>query len=176
MTKTKTTLLFLAAVIVQLAILALVPAKQIYARMTGRLITLKITPVDPYNILSGHYMTLGYEIAQLPPDFQTHDERKLPIPVYVVLKEDPNKLWVVDSVNKQPPSSIPPDKLLIRGQTSWRGIEYGIESFFVPEDKREKIADDFRANRNNARAEVKVDRFGNAALIKLLIGDNTYEY
>ncbi len=174
MTKTKTTFLFLIAVTVQLAIVALVPAKQIYARMTGRLITLKVVPVDPYNILSGHYMTLGYDIARLPKDLETHDERGLP--VYVVLKEDPNKLWVVDSVDKQPPSSVPPDKLLICGRTSYRGIEYGIESFFVPEDKREKIADDFRANRDNARAEVKVDRFGNAALIKLLLGDNTYEY
>jgi uncharacterized membrane-anchored protein len=174
MTKTKTTFLFLAAVIVQLAILALVPAKQICARMTGRLITLKVVPVDPYNILSGHYMTLGYEIAQLPTDLETYDGRGLP--VYVVLKEDPNKLWVVDSINKQQPSSIPPDKLLICGRTSYRGIEYGIEAFFVPEDKREKIADDFRANRSNARAEVKVDRFGNAAFIKLLLGDTTYEY
>ncbi|MBM4102605.1 MAG: GDYXXLXY domain-containing protein [Planctomycetes bacterium] len=174
MTKTKTTFLFLAAVIVQLAILALVPAKQIYARATGRLITLKVVPVDPYNILSGHYMTLGYKIAQMPSDPRQLDGRQ--IPVYVVLKEDPNKLWVVDSVNKQKPSSIPPDKLLIRGRTSYRGIEYGIEAFFVPEDKREKIAADFRANQNNARAEIKVDRFGNPALIKLLLGDNTYEY
>ena len=174
MTKTKTTLLFLLAVVVQLAILALVPGKQIYARATGRLITLKIAPVDPYNLLSGHYMTLGYEIARLPLDFKLPDEKE--IPVYVVLKEDPNKFWVVDSVNKQRPADVGPDKIVIKGKSVYGRISYGIETFFVPEDKRYKIADDFRANRGNTRAQVKVDRFGNAALIRLLIGDNTYEY
>jgi uncharacterized membrane-anchored protein len=174
MTKTKTTLLFLLAVIVQLAILAAVPGKQIYARMTGRLITLKIAPVDPYNILSGYYMTLGYEIARLPSDFKLPNEKK--ISVYVVLKKDPNELWVIDSANEQWPAEVSPDKIVIKGNGFYGRVYYGIETFFVPEDKRSQIADDFRANRGNARAQVKVDRFGNAALIKLLLGDNTYEY
>jgi uncharacterized membrane-anchored protein len=175
MTKTKTTLLFLIAVVVQLAIVALVPAKQIYARMTGRLITLKIAPIDPYNILSGHYMTLGYDISRLPQNDKTY-ERLREIPVYVVLKKDPNQLWVMDSIHKQWPTDVSPDKIVIRGRASYGRIEYGIESYFVPEDKRRQIADNFRRNRDNSYAQVKADRFGNAALIRLLLGDNTYEY
>jgi uncharacterized membrane-anchored protein len=174
MTKTKTTFLFLGAIIMQLAILALIPAKQIYARMTGRLITIKTAPIDPYNILSGYYVTLSYQISRPSQDISMRDMPK--VPVYVVLKEDPNKVWVIDSVNKQPPSSVGPDKVLIRGKASYRGIEYGIESYFIPEDKRQSIEHDLRDNRNKTYAQIKVDRFGNAALVRLLIGDTTYEY
>ena len=98
------------------------------------------------------------------------------IPVYVLLKEDPNNVWIVDSVNTTPPASVPSDRVLIQGRTLYNRIEYGIESYYIPEDKRRTIDDDLRNNRDKTYAQIKVDRFGNAALVRLLIGDTVYEY
>ncbi len=57
---------FILALTVQAAILAAVPAKQIYTRLTGKTIFIKTAPVDPYSLLSGYYVVLNYEIARPP--------------------------------------------------------------------------------------------------------------
>ena len=172
----KKTALFLIAVAIQMLIVAAVPAKQIYTRMTGRLITIKTAPVDPYNILSGYYVTLGYQISTPPvADLDSQTDWK-PSPVYVLLKEDPNGVWVIDSVHKQKPDSIPQNNVLIKGKSTYRRIEYGIESYYIPEAKRSAIEHDLRNNRDNTYAQIKVDNFGNAALMNLRIGQTTYEY
>jgi uncharacterized membrane-anchored protein len=170
----KKTCLFLLAVLFQVLIVAAVPGKQIYARMTGRLITIKTAPVDPYNILSGYYVRLSYQISRPPQEISMQDMSE--IPVYVVLKEDPNKVWIIDSVNTQPPAGVPLDKILIRGMATCTRIEYGIESYYIPEDKRQTIEHDLRNNRDKTYAQIKVDKFGNAALVNLRIGDTIYEY
>jgi uncharacterized membrane-anchored protein len=166
--------LFLLAVLIQVLIVAAVPGKQIYSRMTGRLITIKTAPVDPYNILSGYYVNLTYDISRPPLPFQTGYGSLEP--VYVLLKEDPNKIWIIDSVNMQPPASVPQDKVLIKGRSIHSRFEYGIESYYIPEDKRGVIENDLRNNRDKTYAQIKVDRFGNAALVNLRIGDTIYEY
>jgi uncharacterized membrane-anchored protein len=166
--------LFLLAVLIQVLIVASVPGKQIYARMTGRLITIKTAPVDPYNFLSGYYVNLSYQISRPPQDISMQDMPK--IPVYVVLKEDPNNVWVIDSVHKQWPADVGPDKVVIKGRGFYRMIEYGIESYFIPEEKRKTIEHDLRNNRDKIYAQIKVDKFGNAALVNLRIGDTLYEY
>jgi uncharacterized membrane-anchored protein len=172
----KKTSLFLLAVLIQVAIVALVPAKQIYSRMTGRLITIKTAPVDPYSLLSGYYVILSYQISRSPNDNPNLFNEQGDHLVYVVLKEDPNKVWIIDSVNKQLPTNIPSDKVLIKGTASYNRIEYGIESYFIPEDKRQTIEHDLRNNRDKTYAQIKVDKFGNAALVNLRIGDTVYEY
>jgi uncharacterized membrane-anchored protein len=171
----KKTGLFLLAVLIQVLIVAAVPAKQIYARMTGRLITIKTAPVDPYSIMSGYYVTLGYQISR-PPQQNFQADYTPAEPVYVLLKEDPNNVWIIDSVNKQPPATVPADKVLIRGRAAYGRIEYGVESYFIPEDKRRTIENDLSNNRDKTFAQIKVDKFGNAALVRLLIGDTIYEY
>jgi uncharacterized membrane-anchored protein len=176
--------LFLLAVLIQVTIVALVPAKQIYARMTGRLITIKTAPVDPYNIMSGYYVTLSYQISNPRQTQESMSEEDIlkdvatpyNSPVYVLLKEDPNKIWIIDSVSKQPPDNVPSDRVLIQGRTLYNRIIYGVESYYIPEDKRQTIDSDLRNNREKTFAQIKVDKFGNAALVRLLIGDTVYEY
>jgi uncharacterized membrane-anchored protein len=91
-------------------------------------------------------------------------------------KEDPNKVWIVDSVNMHLPASIPQDKMLIRGNAAFSQILYDIESYYIPEEKRGAIENDLSSNRDKTYAQIKVDKFGNAALVRLLIGDTVYEY
>jgi uncharacterized membrane-anchored protein len=58
--------------------------------------------------------------------------------------------------------------------TGWQ-IEYGIENFYIPETQRGVIEEALRKHPDKARVEVKVDRNGNAALVKLMIEDRVYE-
>lgn len=168
-------LLFILAVVVQTAILATIPARQIHARMTGKLIKIKTMPTDPYNFLSGYHVILGYDISTPNPD-QTKIGNAWGVPVFVVLREREDKVWEIDSVHTEWPKDVPPDKIVIRGKTDYNRIQYGIEHYFIPETNRAQIEQDLRQNWTGAYGLVKVDRFGNAALVGLKIKENLYEY
>ena len=172
---------FILAVVAQAAILAAVPGKQVYARLTGKLITIKTAPVDPYDFLSGYHVILSYDISR-PPGFgptrrNRRSARERNKPVYVMLKEGDDGIWSATSAHDTWPRNVPNGCLVIKGYGSARrGIRYGIESYFIPEKHRDAIEKDLRQNRRQAKAQIKVDRFGNAALIRLLIEDRVYEY
>jgi uncharacterized membrane-anchored protein len=166
---------FTLAVAAQLLILAAVPAQKIYTRETGRSVTLKIRPVDPYSVLSGYYVTLNYEIGA-PPSFgdsvDAHDGEQ----VYVILERQNDGVWRHVSLSKSRPANLPENRIAIRGRSTYFRISYGIEEFFIPEDKRAEIEEGLRKNPDQARVEIKVDSNGDAALVRLLIGDHFYDY
>lgn len=168
---------FILALTVQAAILAAVPAKQIYTRLTGKTILIRTAPVDPYSFLSGYHVILNYEIAR-PPDWSNiQREYKRGQPVYVVLKQDADETWSAESAHNRRPEDIPADRIVIKGRRGrWRGVEYGVESYYIPEKSRQEIEQDLRKNAGKAKVEIKVDHFGNAALIRLHIEDRIYEY
>jgi uncharacterized membrane-anchored protein len=97
------------------------------------------------------------------------------VPVWVILKADSNGIWNAVSIHDKQPS-VPDDCVAIKGKISGQRIEYGIESYFIPEGARDKVAQDLRNNSREAKAEVKVDSYGNAAITKLIIQDRVYEY
>jgi uncharacterized membrane-anchored protein len=170
---------FAGAVALQLAILAAVPAPQAYTRLTGRTVILKTAPIDPYDAMSGYYVTLSYEVSNLSriPGGEAilKDENKSAT-VYVVLREGTDGVWEAESVHNSWPD-VSADRVVLKGrQIQWSFIEYGIERFFIPETAREAVEKDLRANREEARVEVKVDSFGRAALVRLRIGDRVYDY
>jgi uncharacterized membrane-anchored protein len=177
---------FIIAVVVQLLILAAVPAQKIRIRKTGKLVTLKTAPVDPYSIMSGYYVTLTYDISRpfVPtgppwsqpdhkPDWFTWPDSK---PIWVVLKEGHDQIWYAHSIHQNQPQSPPDGSVIIKGKKKHHRILYAIESYFIPENARDKVESDLRTYPDQARAEVKIDARGNAALIKLLIQDRVYEY
>lgn len=171
---------FILAVAAQAAILAAVPGRQVYTRATGKLITIKTAPVDPYDFLSGYHVVLNYEISRPPGFEQTRWNRRMAREpkgtVYVMLKAGPDNIWSATTVYNNWPGKVPDGCLVIKGRKSWRGIRYGIESYFIPEKLRDAIEKDLRQNQRQAKAQIKVDRFGNAALIRLLVEDRIYEY
>lgn len=165
---------FVIAVAAQLLILADVPAKKIHALAVGKTILLKTAPVDPYSIMSGYYAVLGYEISNpgVSTEWKKWPEEK---PAWVLLKPDPNGVWNAVSIHDKLPS-VPSDCVVIKGKTSRGRIEYGIEAYFIPESARDKVEQDLRRNSREAKAEVKVDSSGNAAIVKLIIQDRIYAY
>ena len=187
---------FFGAVALQVLVVAGVPAPKAYTMLTGRTILLKTAPVDPYSIMSGYYVTLGYDISRLektPGWSDTEEENET---VYVVLKEGEDGCWHAESVHDRWPA-VPQEGMVIKGRRHWGGVTYGIESYYVPETARQTIEKDLRANQSRGRVEnghwvelteaerqaldpirveVKVDRFGHAAVVRLLIGDRVYDY
>ena len=167
---------FVLAVLVQVIILAAIPAKQVSAKLTGKLITIKTAPVDPYDFLSGYHVVLSYEISRPLGLEKLKRENRKNFPVYVVLKEGTDSIWYAESIHETWPQEPPDGCVIIKGKCTHSRVRYGIESYFIPEKHRRDIEEDLRRNARQAKAQVKVDRFGNAALIRLLVDNKVYEY
>ncbi len=126
---------FYAAALLQLLLLAAMIAYHYEPLLFGTQVRLLSKPVDPRSLFRGDYVRLGYEISVL-------ESSKLRLPgslserrgstLYVGLDVTGPFAKAV-SVGEEPPAG-----LYIRGklQRSWDGrlfIQYGIETYFVPE-------------------------------------------
>ena len=165
---------FVAAVVVQVLILVGLPARKAMTLATGKSAVLQVSPVDPYSILSGYYVTLGYEISNFSafpnaPQFSDGDS------CYAVIERGDEGVWRPVSLERELPADLPDNRAAILGRVRHRTIEYGIENFYIPETWRDAIADDLNRNLDKARVEVKIDGSGNAALERLRIEDRVYE-
>lgn len=164
---------FAAAVLLQALIVAGVPMRKVTALATGRTVVLKVAPVDPYNILSGYYVVLGYEIGR-PAAFPGQPLLADGDVVWAVVEER-DGLWRPVSLEREKPRPLPANRAALRGIMGGTGsIEYGIEEFYIPEERRGAIEDDLRRNAGEARVEVKAGAWGNA-LLRLRIQDRIYE-
>ncbi|MEK8023312.1 MAG: GDYXXLXY domain-containing protein [Candidatus Hydrogenedentota bacterium] len=163
--------LFIAAVCVQILILALVPYKKIRARFFGRDIVLVAEQYDPYDPFLGYYVRMSYEIGQ-----RGTDKAFVPGRVYTVLETDADGVTHPASVVKDR-GDIPSNRQFITGFSRGGTIEYGLEQYFVPEERHAEIDDALRRAREDSvpiRARVRVDEAGNSALIGITIGHVDY--
>ncbi len=139
-----------------------------YTLRTGQEVLLKTTPVDPRDLFRGDYVVLRYDISNLNSqsvvfernDFKSGDK------VYVALNTT-EKYAFATKVYSQPPS----DELFIKGTLKDGGngrfnVEYGIESYFVPEGKGRDIE---RQLGRSVDVKIAVDKSGNAVIKSLLI-------
>ena len=174
MSKRATLISFVAAILVQLLILVAVPARKAITLATGKKAVLKVQPVDPYSLLSGYYVTLGFDISAVgafPPIQGLEDGG----PCYAVIEEGPDGIWRPVALSRDFPKNLSENRLVLLGRLSYGQIRYGIENFYIPETQREAISDDLRKNPDKARVEIRVDRAGNSALKRLIIEDRVYE-
>jgi uncharacterized membrane-anchored protein len=174
MTKKQLLLLFAGLITVKTGVLVLVAAPKISAHVTGRTVTLDISPYDPYDFLSGYYMNISYDSISNPDPNQPMPYRRGQT-VYARLYKGKSGNWHFDRVVSGMPGNIEEDELFIKGKMKRGRIIYGIERFYVPEIKRRQIGEMFRKYADQAKAVVKVDRFGNAAILKMKIKDNVIE-
>jgi uncharacterized membrane-anchored protein len=126
---------------------------------TGKEILLDVRPVDPNDPFRGEYVALTYPIARVggPPGTDTGDT------VYVSLYPS-GDVWNAAGASRSKPSG----GTFIRGRVrSFRGIEFGIESFYVEEGQAAKYERAIRSG--NVRAKVVLDDDGGARLKDLVI-------
>lgn len=178
--------LFGLAMSVQCALLILMVVDRMQILREGREITLQTRPVDPRDLLRGDYVTLGYDISQLPAGAlagQPSAERN-PI-VFVKLAPDANGLYQAVSVHAAPVAVTAPE-VLIRGRVTYScgssgrifcdrlNIRYGLESYFVPEGEGRTLEQ--ARNQQKLRVVAAVLPSGRAAIKRLLLdGEPVYE-
>ncbi len=164
-----------------------------YTLRTGTEVILKTEPVDPRDLFRGDYVTLNYEISTLnleeiqveDPYFEYNDRICLAL-------ELENGYGVPKKIYKNPPD----DELYIKGTVKeliydWGEdeeeltneeprlkelrIEYGIESYFVPEGRGREIESQQWTGREGVDVKVVVDKYGNAVIKSLLINGKEVE-
>ncbi|MDR3163980.1 MAG: GDYXXLXY domain-containing protein [Synergistaceae bacterium] len=139
----------------------------------GERVFLETRPVDPSDILRGDYVTLDYEIQDIP-DYMHPEEmgggpysNKSPSAVFVGLERDTDGVGRVRSVSLKRPNG----GLYIKGiykRMRW-GIDYGLSRYYVPEgtgrDIEEKVRD------HAVLAEVRIWR-GHPVIYGLVFKEN----
>ena len=186
-----------APLALQAGLILAIPAPDALTYVTGRQVTLQTAPVDPYDLLRGYSQTLSYDISesetleQLPGAENFFDadpiaSKSIGKSIYVVLeapKSDdvkPPVPWKPVRVSAKQPTDLANNQIALKGEyTGWRVI-YGLETYYMPEDRRNQInADISQVQRQNQQAfvvEVRIDGQGNSVPVSLWVSDRNYRF
>ncbi|HEY9829692.1 MAG TPA: GDYXXLXY domain-containing protein [Stenomitos sp.] len=165
---------FWVPLLFQTALILAVPAQAVYTQFTGKTVILQTIPVDPYELLRGYSQTLRYDISiqdnlrklpgwqELPKNPANGKELTFIKPgtyVYVILQEPKSsatsaltqlpKAWAPIAISHVSPSQLPANQVALKGLAKYGFVEYGLETYYIPEDQREQINADLRATRSD---------------------------
>jgi uncharacterized membrane-anchored protein len=143
-----------AAVVVQLALVAVAVSGQLSALLTGDEYSFRVEPVDPIDPFRGAYVALDY--PDLVPNNETlHGERG---DVFLPLTED-GEVWAAGTPTRTRPDDGPYLACTDRNYE----IRCGIDSWFLPQDEARELEGAIRDG--DVVARVRIDGRGNAALV-----------
>ena len=132
-----------------------------YTVWTGTTVYLRTIPVDPRDIFRGDYVTLSYEISNfnsIPFTGDPAGSNTVRSDIYVVLDVQPNGI----ATARYKTYIRPVNELYIRGRLNgYAQIEYGIESYFVPEGTGKELE---RIRGRSLFVEVVIDKQGAAVI------------
>lgn len=171
---------WLVVVLQVIALLGFARVREFTLR-TGQEIVLQTVPVDPRDLFRGDYVVLRYEISRVA----TYDYFSAGDTAYVSLTQQ-GEVWTAVAASRRRPSK---DALFLRGRViqfvsgeprqgpSRQGqpsgpqieVEYGIESYFVPEGTGRDIEEAIQKAGGKVRAKVVVDGFGNGVVKGLVL-------
>ena len=157
--------LALAAVVLQVLVLAYMAGEREWIIRNGRTLLLRTAPMDPNDPMRGDYARLDYDIGQVPKTLCTGGLAKLFAPnviyqrgtdtlVYARLKLDETGVAELTSLSDQRPA----DGLFVRGRVESASvgmlrIRYGIEALFMQQGSAQKLED----MRRNEKPGVPLD-------------------
>ena len=195
--------------LLQIGLIAAVPAPAVYTFITGKTVVLQTVPVDPYDFLRGYSQALSYNISdrtnlQKLPGWKDLPGEKTPCPpgvacpqnthnvklqtrFYVILEApktatNPGRpqAWKPVRVSLENPGNLPANQIAIKGKYNGFLMEYGLETYYMPEDEREKVNQEISEAQRNQRqsflVEVKVDKTGHAVPVSLWVRDRNYRF
>ncbi|HLT24508.1 MAG TPA: GDYXXLXY domain-containing protein [Ignavibacteria bacterium] len=119
----------------------------------GKLVLLKLAPVDPRSLMQGDYMALRYEVAN---DIAVNEA---PVRGYCVLMADANNVAASVRFQKDP-TPIDEDEILIKYRLVNGQLYIGAESYFFEEGQGKKFEEAVYGG-------LKIDEEGNSILIGL---------
>lgn len=151
---------------VQLAILIAIPLPQVLARYRGTPVTLRTAPVDPFDVLAGHYVTLSYEVERQsarrhPPGVSERDSVWL-----TVAKAEP--AWTLVSVTRDRPAPAPGQVSIRARWTPWGGAQLEDASrLYVSEAQGRAVDARTWRDRQADLVDLRVDDDGTPAVVRL---------
>ncbi|MDJ1181692.1 GDYXXLXY domain-containing protein [Roseofilum casamattae] len=178
---------FLVPFILQILLIASIPARAVYTLVTGTTVILQTQPVDPYDLLRGYSQTLSYDISQWEtlqdlPGWKTLSDRpeQLNREFYLILEQPEEQIregipvpWRAIAISATLPQTLPLSQIALRGHFERGQLIYGLETYYIPEDRRDRINREIAtAQQQEAQpfvVEIKVDRQGRAVPVRLCI-------
>jgi uncharacterized membrane-anchored protein len=154
-----------------LLIIGVIIAIKEFTLITGNEIVLKVIPVDPRDLFRGDYVILRYDISRIDTSYLKEENVSIGSTVYVVLNTD-NKHATIKSVQLNKPESGVFIQGKVKGISSGSlTVEYGIESYFVPEGKGKYIESII----HDIDVVVSVDSSGNTVIKELYYDSQTIQ-
>ncbi|MEB3218565.1 MAG: GDYXXLXY domain-containing protein [Nostocales cyanobacterium 94392] len=184
---------FLIPLLIQSGFILAIPAQSVQTYLTGKTVILQTVPVDPYNILTGYYQILNYDISvqstleKLPG---SKDVLKDGSSFYVILQEEKTtdekipKAWKPVRLSKKLPDSLADNQVALKGKYQYGSIKYGLEQYNIPEDQRNQINDNISQAAQSATqrqpqpivVEVKIDSQGKAVPVSMWVKERNYRF
>lgn len=154
-------------------------AHMVYGRVTllrdGREIVADVIPVDPRDLFRGDYVILGYAFGAnqvVVPDGTRQGDR-----LFVTLKPSAPGQWDVVSASPTRAQPADPSFVVLKGIVNYvnmaaneplkASINYGIESYFVPEGTGLELEKQVREKKISA--VLAVDQSGEVAIKALVV-------
>jgi uncharacterized membrane-anchored protein len=141
---------------------------------TGEEVLLKTVPVDPRDLFRGDYVILRYEISRLDIEENLIDASQIKEDddIYVILAIGEDKKGKVQQVVFQKPNKGKFIKGVVKDiENSSIEVEYGIESYFVPEGKGKEI----ERNLGDIYTKIALDKNGRAVIKALILDEEEIE-
>jgi uncharacterized membrane-anchored protein len=181
----------------QALLLLAIALPPLYTEISGRAVVLKTVPIDPYDLLRGYSQTLSYEISlienikKLPgwenlPKQVDYERKLFPIngtSFYLILQAPSGsgkipQPWKPVQIQTSLPTNLPTNRVALKGTVNYGRIDYGLETYYMPEELRKEVNDAVtESNRKQSGAvEIKVDAKGNAVATQLWAGDRNYRF
>ncbi|BAT54436.1 unknown protein [Nostoc sp. NIES-3756] len=187
----------------QTGLILSVPTQAMYTSLAGREVILQTLPNDPDNVLRGYTLNLDYNISRIS------NLRRLPgweevvsrnggrrgrllegTNLYVILQEQQSfgrgtpRAWRPVRVSSNLPMSLRDNQVALRGIYQDGTINYGVESYNVPDEQRRQLNNDISRAARQTRdgqlrslaVKVKVDPQGNAVPVSLWVRDRNYRF
>jgi uncharacterized membrane-anchored protein len=164
---------FILAIFLQIIIILIIIVFKMSILTGGKGILLKVSPVDPRDVLRGDFVDFQYSISNIDYYYNNYSNRKVSVgdTVYVELREGFNDWYFSYAYNEKPKNN---NRLFIKGvvkkvedvsESNNFGYQkiyvvYGIEQYFIPEGKGQG----FSFNNKDVYANVSVDGDGRAVL------------
>jgi uncharacterized membrane-anchored protein len=137
--------LSIAAIALQIAVLAYMGAEREWVVRAGRTIYLRTAPLDPRDVMRGDYVRLNYEVSRVPRSLwqgspaDTNSARAWPLrdtKVYASVREDEEGVAELVALSDRRPEG----GVFLRGRSepSWGvhvSVRYGLEAYFMEQGK-----------------------------------------
>jgi len=153
----------------QVAALAAIPMRALRTRAHGADVTLWTVPVDPYDVMSGYYVTLGYEAETptRPRDFQKGDA------VWVTVRRGA-PAWTQVSLGSDRPAATADEISIHARWNGWRAQIDNAGRLYMSEAEAGRASSVLAEARGRGLVDLKVDEDGNVSVLRLRVGDAAF--